>query len=111
MSTAEHPVPRPTTITMPQVLGWLAPAVGGALLVMLLSSSGSTQRTDTNTATITQLQKDVEFVKQNYTPSKQTDDLRDDVRELTRQMNAKLETLIAQQNTMMMELSRRSGSK
>lgn len=110
MNTQEQAV-KSSVITMPQLFSWAAPAVAGAFLVMLLGRSGEGQKVEQNSAAIIQMAKDIEFVKNNYTPTKQTDDLRDDVRELSRQLNTKLETIIAQQNNMMMEISRRNSAQ
>ncbi len=103
---AEAPEPNKGPSIHP-LAGWIIAAVGSALLVMLLNRSGETQRVDSLTAAVVKIQQDIDFIKTNYTLVKQTDDLRDDVRELTRTVNSKLETVIAQQNTLMLEFSRK----
>lgn len=107
METSNDIAPAKGVSGFGQFSGLIMAALGSALLVMLLNRSGDNQRTEQNTAALAQLTKDVEFIRQNYTPSKQTDDLREDVKELTRAVNSKLETLITQQNTLMLEMSRR----
>ena len=102
MSPADKPTPNPILAVL---VAWGIPAVLGGVLALLLAKSGDSERAATLQRDVIELKAEVTYMKNNYTPVRQTENLQQEERELSRTMNTKLDVMSTQLSDVIMVLS------
>lgn len=77
-----------------KILGWIGAALGGAVLVLLLNSSGQSRQVEQNTQAIAEFRQDIKELKEGYATNKRVDDVQLEMRTNYRDLSAKLDNVI-----------------
>lgn len=102
----------PTEKPLPQLLanafvGWAIPALLGAFFAMLISNSGQAEKVAALDRRQSMIEQEVQYFKQNYTPVRQTEGLQQEIQDLRKSTDSKLDALSKQLNDVLIVLNAR----